>query len=67
MITRWYNEDSIETVIASTYSNGKGYLFEIFFGLRENHNGRCRFVFSEKDWKHIDKNIKNCREYVKNS
>ena len=64
MITRWYNEDSIEAVLASTYAGGKGYLFEMFFGWRENRKGESRFVFSRKDWERIDTAIEYYKKFV---
>ena len=35
MITRWYNENSVEYLIASAYATGKGRMFEMFFGWRQ--------------------------------
>lgn len=64
MISRWYNQDSVEHVIASTYASGKGYIFEMFFGWRQNHNNESRFVFSKKDWEKIDTEIKYFKKFV---
>ncbi len=65
MITRWYHEDSIEYVIASTYAQGKGRLFEMFFGWRETYNHECRMVFSANDWENIDECIEYYNEFVR--
>lgn len=64
MITRWYNDDNIEAVIASAFAGGKGPLFEMFFGWRANRNGKSKFVFSNKDWKRIDIEIAYYKKYV---
>jgi len=65
MISRWYNENSIEAVIASTFASGKGRIFEMFFGWRENHKGECRFVFSRNDWEKIDEEIEYYKKFIK--
>lgn len=65
MITRWYDENSIETVIASAFARGKGYIFELFLGFRENRNGKNKFVFSNNDWKQIDEVIEYYKKFIK--
>lgn len=67
MTARWYNENSIESVIASTFARGKGRLFEMFFGWRENRKGENKFVFSDNDWEQIDEEIEYYKKFVKNS
>lgn len=64
MITRWYHEDSIEYLIASTYATGKGRLFEMFCGWRGTHNHECKMVFSANDWKNIDESIEYYNKFV---
>lgn len=65
MIARWYNENSIEAVISSSFARGKGYIFELFFGWRENRKGESKFIFSHKDWKQIDEEIEYFNTFVK--
>lgn len=67
MTSRWYNENSPESVIAAAFAGGKGHIFELFFGWRENHNGENKFVFSDSDWKRIDEEIGYYKKFVKNS
>ena len=58
MISRWLPLYSIDYTIASTYAQGKGFLFEMFFGWRQtNIRNECRMVFSRRDWKKIDEMI----------
>ena len=57
MISRWYHQDSVEAVICFTFASGKGYLFESFFGWRQNRDEKDRFVFSKRDWEKIDTEI----------
>ena len=65
MVTRWYHIDSIEFVIADTFSSGKGIAFEIFFGWREINNNMAKFIFSKKDWAIIDESVEYHKRYVK--
>jgi len=58
MTSKWLELDSIEYVLASAYSDGKGYLFEAFFGWRQTRQfGQkvcARFVLPNKGWEEID-------------
>ena len=65
MITRWYNENSIEYLIASAYATGKGRMFEMFFGWRQTKGEDCRMVFSRRDWEKIDELIEYAHRFVK--
>ncbi len=65
MITRWVNINSIEYVIASTYAQGKGYIFEMLFGWRKTRGEDAKFVFCKKDWENIDTMIKYYNTFVK--
>lgn len=68
MIERWINTNSIEYVITSSYTDGKGYLFNLFFGWRRTHNEEALFSLSKKDWKTIDTMIKYYHIFIdKNS
>ncbi len=64
METRFLNENSIEYVIASAYSQGKGYLFELFFGWRGTKKETAKMVFSRKDWQNIDTMVKYYNKFV---
>lgn len=65
MITRWVNQNTVEYVITSTYAEGKGYLFNLFFGWRQTHKDNARFTLSRKDWKIIDEMIEYYYTFVK--
>lgn len=65
MVARWYHIDSIEFVIADTFSSGKGIAFEIFFGWRETNNNMAKFIFSKKDWSIIDESVAYYKRYAK--
>ncbi len=68
MVTKWLNENSVEYVIASAYAQGKGRLFEMFFGWRQtDKNGNCKMIFSRRDWENIDELIEYHNTYVKNT
>lgn len=56
MTSKWVELDSIEYILASAYSSGKGYLFEMFFGWRQTRKfGECaRFVLPNKGWEEIN-------------
>lgn len=58
MTSKWVELDSIEYALASAYSNGKGYLFEMFFGWRQTRqlgqNEYARFVLPNKGWDEIE-------------
>ena len=58
MTSKWLELDSIEYVLASAYSAGKGYLFETFFGWRQTRTfGQkeyARFVLPNKGWDEIN-------------
>lgn len=58
MIKRWIEEDTIREAIVSAYTEGKGYLFGIFFGWRASRCGKSCYCLSRKDWKEIDILIK---------
>ena len=57
MTSKWLELDSIEYALASAYSSGKGYLFEIFFGWRCTrtiaHKEFAKFVLPNKAWDEI--------------
>lgn len=66
MISRKYHVDSIEYLIASTYTEAKSYLFNIFFGWkRTDSNNYATFLLSKKDWNNIDIKIKYYYTFVK--
>lgn len=66
MITRWYNESSVEYLIASAYATGKGRMFEMLYGWRQtDKDGNCRMVFSRRDWEKIDELIEYAHRFVK--
>lgn len=51
MISKWLDENSIEYVLAITYAESKGRLFEMFFGWRcSRKDGRSRIVLPKKGW-----------------
>ena len=51
MISKWLDENSIEYVLAITYAESKGRLFEMFFGWRGSRkDGRSRIVLPQKGW-----------------
>ena len=67
MYSRWYNDDTIGYLVASTYAEAKGWLFGLFFGWRMAHNNESRFLFSRKDWANIDDRISYYETFVKKS
>ena len=62
MISKWLDADSIDYLIATAYSAGKGKLFGIFFGWRECNQGKSKITLSKQDWEEI----KDLTEYYKN-
>ena len=65
MITRWIDNNTIEYVITSTYTEGKSYIFNMFFGWRQTRENNAKFVLSKKDWEKIDVMIRYYNRFVK--
>lgn len=58
METRWLHQDSIDYIIAVTYSHGRGRLFEAFFGWRQTKkDGMSKIVLSHRGWEKVDEMI----------
>jgi hypothetical protein len=65
MITKWIDNDTLEYVITSTYTEGKSYIFNSFFGWRKTREGKAKFVLSKRDWEKIDVMIRYYNRFVK--
>lgn len=65
MITKWIDINTIEYVITSTYTEGKSYIFNSFFGWRQTREDKAKFVLSKRDWEKIDVMIKYYYRFVK--
>lgn len=66
MIAKWINVDSIEYTIACNYADGKGCIFEMFFGWRGIKGDKAKMVFSRKDWKKINTMVEYSKKYLTN-
>ena len=67
MIAKWFNNDSIEYIIASAYATGKGRWFGMFFGWRECHKNESKIILSKHDWEEVNDLIEYYNKFVKKS
>lgn len=67
MISKWLDENSIEYVLAITYAESKGRLFEMFFGWRcSRKDGRSRIVLPKKGWATVAEMTQYYNTFCKN-
>ena len=67
MISKWLDENSVEYVLAITYAEGKGRLFEMFFGWRGSYkNGLSRVVLPQKGWATVAEMAQYYRTFCNN-
>lgn len=64
MMTRWIDENSVEYVIACTYAESKGYLFNSLFGWKETKKNMAKITLSKHGWETVDQMVKYYKTFV---
>ena len=67
MMARWIDENSIEYVIACTYAESKGYLFNSFFGWRKTRKNMAKVTLSKHGWEIVDQMVRYYKIFVENN
>lgn len=68
MEIRILQENSLEYLIAITYAEAKGFLFEMFFGWRgTDKDGNAKIILTKKGWIAVEEKIKYYNKFIKNS